>query len=580
MTDKQGTTKSVFMALCGSGGAGVMTAGEMVLTTAARLGWYGRMTRSLGPQIRGGEAAAFVRLAGTEVDSAGDVFDIMIAFDWLSVNRFAAELFLGPKTLVLYDSSAGDPPPVLTNSGARLLGLPLVETVKGLKGGRLNMIALGILKQMLGFPSDKVDEVIKDILARHGQAAVAAGLAGVAAGAELAGQVDADLNMGEPAPMNGATRWSISGNEATGLGAVSGGIRFAAAYPITPSTEVLEWMAPRIETIGGTLVQAEDELASINMCLGASFGGTPSMTATSGPGLALMQEGIGLGVGIEVPVVVLDVMRGGPSTGIPTKSEQTDLNIAMYGQHGDAPHLVTAPTSVADCIFTMQWSVHLAEALQSPIIVLSDQAMGQARSIIDEPPVSPFKAERVLAKDPVEGDYERYAITETLVSPMAIPGIPGGQHETNSTEHTTKGFPTNRAEDHLEQLQKREGKLTSYDYGDFWAELEGEGETAIVTWGSCTGAAREALERCKEKGISARLISLRLLAPAQVDKFTAALKGVSRILVVEQSFSEQFHKYLCAHFHYQLPKDIKVFAQPGPLPVRPAQIVEQLANWS
>ena len=572
--------ETVSIALTGAGGMGAVTAAQMLLVAAAKAGCFGLMSRSSGPQVRGGESLACLRLGATPVDNVDDVYDIFVAFDWMNIGAFSAEVPLNADSLVVYDPASGDLPDVIRDTGARCIEFPMKEMAKAIPGGRINMVGLGAAVSLIGLPVKTVTETLDTVLGRKGPAAVEAACAGVDAGFAAAASLDGGKKLLTNGSGGSGERWSITGNEAAGLGALRGGVRFVAAYPITPSSEALEWLAPNIEKLGGHLIQAEDELASINMIIGASFGGTPSMTATSGPGLALMQEGIGLGVGIEVPVVVLDVMRGGPSTGIPTKSEQTDLNIAMYGQHGDAPHLVTAPTSVADCIFTMQWSVHLAEALQSPIIVLSDQAMGQARSIIDEPPVSPFKAERVLAKDPVEGDYERYAITETLVSPMAIPGIPGGQHETNSTEHTTKGFPTNRAEDHLEQLQKREGKLTSYDYGDFWAELEGEGETAIVTWGSCTGAAREALERCKEKGISARLISLRLLAPAQVDKFTAALKGVSRILVVEQSFSEQFHKYLCAHFHYQLPKDIKVFAQPGPLPVRPAQIVEQLANWS
>ncbi len=166
-------------------------------------------------------------------------------------------------------------------------------------------------------------------------------------------------------------------------------MRFVAAYPITPATELLEWMSPALAEVGGTLVQAEDELASINMAIGGSYGGVPSLTATSGPGLALMVESLGLAVASETPVVVVDVMRVGPSTGIPTKSEQGDLNIALYGLHGDAPHLVLAPNSVADCLRTTEWAVRLAEALQAPAIVLSDQFLGQTRAVIDQPSDTP-----------------------------------------------------------------------------------------------------------------------------------------------------------------------------------------------
>ena len=189
----------------------------------------------------------------------------------------------------------------------------------------------------------------------------------------------------------------ITGNQAAALGALRGGVRFAAVYPITPATDLSEWMAPRLQKLGGQLIQAEDEIASMNMVLGASFGGIPSMTITSGPGLALMTETLGLAVAAEVPAVVVNVMRGGPSTGIPTKSEQSDLNIALYGLHGDAPHLVLASQSVADCLTTTQWAVQLSEALQCPAIVLSDQFMGQALTICERPAPLPDAPPRRIA---------------------------------------------------------------------------------------------------------------------------------------------------------------------------------------
>ena len=182
-----------------------------------------------------------------------------------------------------------------------------------------------------------------------------------------------------------AGRWQMSGNEGCGLGALRGGIRFAAAYPITPATDMLEWLSPRLKKLGGRLLQAEDELASINMVIGGSFGGVPAMTATSGPGFALMLESMGLAVAAEIPALVVNVMRGGPSTGCPTKSEQTDLNVALYGLHGDAPHLVLGALDHADCILTTEWAVRLAEALQTLAVVLSDQYLAQSRALIAKP---------------------------------------------------------------------------------------------------------------------------------------------------------------------------------------------------
>jgi len=301
------------------------------------------------------------------------------------------------------------------------------------------------------------------------------------------------------------------------------------------------------------------------------------MTATSGPGLSLMMESIGLAVSSETPIVVLNVQRGGPSTGIPTKSEQSDLNIALYGFHGDAPHLVVAPLPIGDCLFTTQWAVHLAEAMQTACIVLSDQSMGQSRAIIDRPTDISFIAKREVPEE-LDENYRRYAITGSGVSPMSIPGMPGGQYCADGLEHNPKGTPSSLADDHYTQMDKRLHKITEFNYGDHWAEIEGEGTTAVLTWGSCSSPVREAVAKLRESGQQAKLIAVRLLSPAQPEQMNAALEGIDRILVVEQSHGGQFYRYLRAH--YELPGEVKTFHRPGPLPMRPNEIHEQLVNWS
>jgi 2-oxoglutarate ferredoxin oxidoreductase subunit alpha len=293
------------------------------------------------------------------------------------------------------------------------------------------MVALGAIAEIAGLSRESVEFVLAKQLAQKGEQALQSSLESVELGRKAAANIDK-----RPLPVgnhSGGQHWIISGNRAMGLGAIRGGIRFVAAYPITPATEILEWMAPKLPLVGGALIQAEDELASISMLLGASFV-APSMTATSGPGLSLMIEGLGLAVCSEIPVVVVDVMRGGPSTGIPTTSEQCDLNIAVYGLHGDAPHLVLAPTTVTDCLFTAQWSVVLAEALQAPAIILSDQFLGQATMIVDQPVPIELVAKRNTAAEP-GANYQRFALTESGVSPMAIPGTPGGQYTTRVGTH-------------------------------------------------------------------------------------------------------------------------------------------------
>jgi 2-oxoglutarate ferredoxin oxidoreductase subunit alpha len=340
---------------------------------------------------------------------------------------------------------------------------------------------------------------------------------------------------------------------------------------------MLEWLAPGLARCGGQLLQAEDELASINMIIGASFGGTPALTATSGPGLALMVESLGLATAAEMPIVVVDVMRGGPSTGIPTKSEQADLNIAINGLHGDAPHIVVAPLSVSDCLFATQWAVHLAEALQTPAIVLSDQFLGQAQAVVDRPPEMTFLVPRQLARLPSENPYRRYALSANGISPMALPGMKGGQYTADGLTHNEAGTPSSAAVMHTAQLDKRQKKLETFSYGAHWGEVQGEGELAILTWGSVTGPAREAVARLAREGVKVRLIALRLLAPLRVAELSAALAGVRRLLVVEQNHSGQLHRYLRGHC--DLPRHTESFHRPGPRPLRPAEIVARVREW-
>ncbi len=569
-------TDSVSIALTGSGGAGVMTAGQILLDAAAKAGYYGLMSRSSGPQIRGGEAAALVRISTKPVSSLDDRYDLVVAFDWQNVQRFADELPMNGDSLILTDPAEGEIPGAIAAYGARVAAVPFAEMAKTIPGGRANMIGLGLVAALIGLPVEPIVEVLAAALKKKGEEALKASTAGLNLGAETAKGI-APISQLSAAPTTDVPHWNISGNEGAGLGAVRGGVRFCAAYPITPGTEILEWLAPNLAALGGTLVQAEDEIASITMCLGASFGGVPSITATSGPGLALMIEALGLSVASETPVVVVDVMRGGPSTGIPTKCEQSDLNIAVYGLHGDAPHLVVAPNSIGDCVFTTQWAVHLAEHMQTAAIVLSDQAMGQSRAIIDRPADLAFMARRLTATA-VEGEaYQRYKLTANGISPMAIPGTPGCMYTSDGLEHNERGTPSSTASDHQKQMDKRLRKVMQHDYGNHWADIEGEGEIAVITWGSVTSPCVEAVERLTAKGAKIKLISLRLLLPALPEKLHAELAGVSKLLVVEQTHGAQFHKYLRAH--YELPETVDVLNRPGPLPIRPQEVETRLAAW-
>lgn len=577
MTPGTHGSRSVSFAIVGTGGAGAVTAGSMLLEAAGAAGWYGLLTRSVGPQIRGGEAAALVRLSTGPAAYMSKEFDILVAIDWKNADRFINAMPVASGGLVICDPAAGAPPRAVREADCIIIECPIGELARSIQGGRENMISAGLVAQLIGIPMDNLRAVVSDKLKDKGEKAIDASHACLDTGARAAAAFDHTRPLRSPAPGKGK-RWLITGNEAIALGALRGGIRFAAAYPITPATEVLEYLAPALAATGGALVQAEDELASINMIIGASFGGRPSITATSGPGLSLMMESLGLAAASEKPIVVIDVMRVGPSTGIATKSEQSDLNIAVYGFHGDAPHVVVAPLSVEDCLFAGQWAVHIAETLQTPVIVLSDQSIGQARVLIDKPADITFLTRRKTFERSDE-PYQRYAITADGVSPMAIPGQAGGQYVAEGLTHTVRGSPSTARSDQKAQMDKRHRKIEQFDYGDHWGVSEGDPDssTVILTWGSLTGAAREAIGMLDELGIPVRLVAVRQISPCPQEQLLKALAGASRVLVVEQNYSAQFHRHVRSHI--DLPGDVRLLNREGPFVIGPDEIVTAIRDW-
>lgn len=561
----------ISVAIVGSGGAGAITTGQLLIHAARANGLFGLARRSYGPQIRGGECAALLRLADSPRLCSDDEVHLLAALDWRNAERFSDEVPLAGEALILQDEAAGRVPDGFLERDPRVVELELSGLAREVRGGRANAVLLGALSRILAWPLESALDVIGRDLGWTGTETVEASLECAKLGWRAAGGVESPV-----APPRSRTeivgkRWSLTGNEACGLGALRAGVRFVAGYPITPATDLLEWLSPRIERLGGCLVQAEDELAAINMVLGASFGGVPSLTATSGPGLSLMAETVGLAVASETPAVVIDVQRCGPSTGIPTKAEQSDLGLALDGLHGDAPHLVLAPLDVIDCVATTEWAVGLSEALQSPAIVLTDQGLGQTRAVVDAPPTDPraTTARRLTAGG---GPYRRYAITPTGVSPTASPGEPGHVFTADGLEHDETGKPSSRASDHAAQLEKRASKLRDHDFGIRWCRSSGTGPLVILGWGSSAGAIEEAADRLRAEDASIRTIAIRLLYPPP-EGLQEALDHAERLLVVEQSSGRQFHRYLRAH--YELPTSTRVLARPGPLPIRPGELVAE-----
>ena len=543
---------SIAICFAGSGGAGAITAGSTFLQAAARAGYYGLMTKLSGAQVRGGEAAALVEIGVEPLDAQPDRFDVLIALDWDNVGKFAPELPMDSASIVLADPAAGKPADAIVATGARLVDFPLAKLAADVKG-RGNMVALGAAAALAGLDSAAVEQSIHDLIGGKGDAAIAASLAAVAVGAEAARDIGSDIKL---QPGHPGRRWFGSGNEAIGLGALRGGVRFVAAYPITPATEITEWLAPRMKAVG------------------ASFGGTPSLTVTSGPGLSLKVETIGLAISAEIPLVIVDVMRVGPSTGIPTKSDQGDLDLALTGTHGDAPRIVLAPMSIADCALTTERAVHLAESLQTPVFVLSDQSLGQTQTIIDEPTRRAEPMARAMQSEKSGADFRRYQPTADNVSPMPAPGVEGRQWVAEGLSHDEFGHPSNAARFHVAGLDKRRDKLENHDYGDIWGEATGEGETVVIAFGSSVGPVKEAARRLREQGVAIKVVGLRLIAPIPKNEIAEAIAGARRVIVVEQNHTGQLYRHLLGA--KALPAEAESLARPGPAPFRPGEIAAHI----
>ena len=571
------THQSIAVVFAGSGGSGAMSAGAVFLRAAARAGYYGMMTQLFGAQVRGGESASLVQIGVAPIDAQPDRYDVFVALDWDKVEQFAAEIPLDETSLILADPAAGAMPPGIAKSKGRVVALPMNDPAetkldRSLHGKRVNMFAAGCLAALCGIAPGDVAAAIDTIFGDKGKDVTAANAARAAAGAQAAQGLGLDLALAPPQP---SARWLINGNQAVALGALRGGVRFVGCYPITPATDLVEWLAPHLIKMGGRLVLGEDELASINMVLGASFGGVPAMTVTSGPGFSLMVESLGLAIAAEIPLVLVDVMRAGPSTGIASKTEQSDLNLAIYGAHGDAPRVVLAPLSVADCADTTEYAVYVAEALQVPVIVLSDQAIGQATTVIDPAASRPVpmhrKTDGVAAGQP----FKRYATGGDAITPMPSPGTPGLEWVAEGLTHNEAGLPASGAAMHAAQIHKRARKIREFDPGAHWGEVTGEGDIAIVAFGSTVGAARVASRRLAEGGHKVRVVALRVLSPLPIAALKQALDGVKRIVVIEQNDGAQLYRHLLGH--KAVPVEAESVARPGPLPFRPSEIVNYVA---
>jgi len=579
--------KELTIAMVGSGGDGVVTMGDLMAQAAAREGLHLIKTEAYGPQIRGGESSCTVRWSTIPIHAQGDTIDVMVAFGWGDLERFRGELVPSSNAIVLCEEADPVSLDEMKNAmpeGTRWISVPFARLAKEALGSGpgKNVVTLGLVSELFGLPVATLRRAIDHRFARKGEDVRESNLRAFDSGVAAAQSIESAGSIGPADRLvwsPGKPKILLSGNEATAIGALHAGCRFFAGYPITPSSEILHFLAEWLPRYGGTAVQTEDELAAIGAVIGASFAGVKSMTATSGPGLSLMTEMLGLASMTEVPTVIVNVQRGGPSTGLPTKSEQSDLWQALYGTHGDAPRVVLACSDVEDSFHTTVEAFNISEEFQIPVIVLSDQSISGRRETLSADGFDHEVIDRFLPPEDELEMYERYKDTVSGVSPMSIPGMKGGTYQTNGLEHDEAGRPSSMFLTHEKMNAKRYRKL--WPIRDRYRHVHRIGpedaEIGILCWGSSKGPVEEAVERAIGRGEKVAAFVPRVLYPFPKKELETFLAHIRKFLVIDLSYSAQFYKYLRTFL--TLPEEgTHVFKRSGGKNLTVVEIEEEIAK--
>jgi 2-oxoglutarate ferredoxin oxidoreductase subunit alpha len=575
--------QDLIIGIAGAGGDGVVSAGESLITAVALEGYHGIMTKSFGSQIRGGEASCRLRLSTHPVLNPNGPLDVAVALNWEDFRRFGGELPVEPATIVIYESNTGVAPDNLALGGVRpavVFSVPITELALKTAATEKakNIVVIGLLAGWFGIGRESMLSGIRKKFSKKGTTVVEGNVRAFQAGLDFAALHPMSVDHKLAVPRSGWKRKLLSdGNDMCAAAAIFAGCTFFSGYPITPSTEIMQFLDREIWKYGGTVLQAEDEIAGVGAVVGASFAGKKAMTATSGPGMSLKTEMFGLASIAELPLVCINVQRGGPSTGIPTKAEQSDLFQAAFSAHGDCLRPVLAPTSVGDMFGITVEAFNLAEHYQTPVIVLSDQEIAQRKETVDPIDLSAFQViERRRPTETELADYARFKLTESGISPISHPGVPGGNYLAAGIEHNESGRPTASGEMHARMNDKRFRKFNSLKERHEFFVVEGDPDAsiALVSWGSVAGVAKEALHLAEAEGMRVKLLVPRLLYPVAERAYQDFFASVKRGLFIEQSFQAQLYRLV--RMYVDFPAGIKPLAKSGSNPIQASEVLERL----
>jgi 2-oxoglutarate/2-oxoacid ferredoxin oxidoreductase subunit alpha len=534
----------------GAAGQGVATPGNILALIFARRGLYLNAYNAYQSIIRGGHTFLTIRTGPEPVTNMGDQIDLLITLNQDTMNRHLK--LLGPGAAVIYNED--NIKPGTAPGGARLCPLPVSELSRNSRNKvEQNTLAVAAAINMMGIGFQPLEDVLTQQFKKKGDAVVNENVEVARAAYQHA---SANFQPFErPVPMTDHPKAVLTGNMALAMGGAAAGVKFYCAYPMSPSTGVLHWMAAHARKAGIMVRQVEDEIGVINMAIGAAHAGCRAMCATSGGGFALMTEGLGMSAMIETPLVVIDVQRAGPSTGVPTKTEQGDLWQMLGAGHGDYPRVIAAPVDIGDCFKLIPEMFNLVDKFQCPGIVLTDLLLSEGTTALDPEELN-FNVEIdrgeliTSAEQNIANGYKRYLFTDSGVSPRAIPGVPGHIHTVATDEHQEDGVlisdeftnPIKRRE----MMEKRQRKIAGIEAAVRAPELIGppDADVTLIGWGSTHGVIEEAVEMLNEVGIAANHLQIRWIVPLSGDRTLEILRNAKHTIIVENNYSGQFARYL------------------------------------
>ena len=554
----------------GEAGQGVQSVGFLLAKAFACGGYHIFADQDYESRVRGGHNFFRVRVSNDRVGAIAEDVDVLIALDGDSIRLHKAEM--ASPGIIIFDGENIEG--VSGNSGS-LLSVPLDRMAEEKAGDKLmlNTVALGAALAAVSYDLDTLNTVLTD---HFGSGEVGSrNVAAAKAGYDYV-RSERKGKFGKIKPLSKPKRMLLTGNEAISLGAIAAGCKFMAAYPMTPASSIMEYLAAKSKEFDLVMVHTEDEIAAINMAIGAAYAGVRAMTATSGSGLCLMVEGIGLAGITETPLVIIDAQRPGPAVGLPTRTEQGDLQFVLHAHHGDFARAVLAPATVEDAFWTTVKAFNWADRYQLPVIILTDQHLASSHATVDPLDLSQVKIDRGVLFSEKENDplkYMRHKVTKSGVSPRAFPGLGKALVVTDCDEHDEEGHLTEDAAQRTAQVQKRLRKISplNKEIGTLRKHGSREPETTLIGWGSSYGAVHEAVDILRKEGASVNMLHLNELWPFPTKAVVDAVGSARNSYVVENNATGQLAQLIKTQTGYDVTGRILKF---DGRPFTPAYIAE------